>query len=82
VIYSSKGIENLRNNSVIVYLKLGCQEVIKRIGSSRKLAREKSQSLLELYNERTPLYEKYADVVVECEGKDPYRIADEIMAGR
>ena len=28
------------------------------------------QNLTDLYEERTPLYEKYADIVVDQEGKD------------
>ena len=28
------------------------------------------QTLADLYDERTPLYEKYADIVVDEEGKD------------
>jgi shikimate kinase len=82
VIYSSKGINHLGHNSIIVYLKLGYQEITQRLDVNRKLARNSEQSLLELYNERTPLYESVADMVVDCSEKSPYSIADEIMTGR
>ena len=43
-----------------------------RLGNlkGRGVLLKKGQSLKELYDERSPLYEKYADIVVDEEGKD------------
>ena len=39
---------------------------------------KKGQTFDDLYDERTPLYEKYADIVIACEGKSGREIVDEI----
>ena len=35
-------------------------------------------SLLDLYKERTPLYEKYADLIIDCQQKSIRQIVAEI----
>ena len=44
----------------------------KRLGNlkGRGVLLREGQTLESLYEERTPLYEKYADIVVDQEGKD------------
>ena len=37
-------------------------------------------TLLELYEERVPLYERYAGVVIECSGKSIRQVVEEIAA--
>ena len=39
---------------------------------------KESQSLRELYDERVPLYEQYAHMTVDCEGKNIREIVFEI----
>ena len=43
-----------------------------RLGNlkGRGVLLKKGQSLKDLYDERSPLYEKYADIVIDEEGKD------------
>jgi shikimate kinase len=67
VVYSQAAMERLRKDGVIIYLQLPFGEVEKRIVNmaSRGIAIDKDQPLLELYRERTPLYEKYADIRVD-----------------
>ena len=36
------------------------------------------QTLLDLYQERVPLYEKYADFTISCHGKELRNLVDEI----
>ena len=71
VVYSSEAIAHLKENSVIVYLKHGLYKIEQRIGNAetRGLAMKPGQSLSDLFKERTPLYERYADVTVNCSGK-------------
>ena len=45
----------------------------------RLLARE-GQTLQQLYDERVPLYERYADITVDCENKSIREIVAEIVA--
>ena len=53
----------------MVYIKLPYEKVEKRLGNlkDRGVALKEGQTLKDLYEERCPLYEKYADVVVEAD---------------
>lgn len=68
VIYGSRAMDHLREIGVIVYLKLPCEEIAHRLGdlNERGVTLRKGQNLEMLYEERIPLYEKYADVTIEC----------------
>lgn len=68
VIYSNGSITHLKKNGILVYLKLRYDEIEHRINniSSRGIAIEKGRKLIDLFNERIILYEKYADIIVDC----------------
>jgi len=59
-----------QNDGICVYIKLPCEEIEARINnrSTRGIAAEKNQTLADIYNYRTPFYEKYADIIVDCHG--------------
>jgi len=63
-----RGISHLKENGVCIYIKLPCQEIERRINNreSRGIAAEKDETLQDIYNYRTPYYEKYADITVDC----------------
>ena len=66
-IYSAHAIEKMRERGVIVYLKLSYEEVSRRLGDLKKrgVVMKDGFTLKDLYEERTPLYERHADIVVE-----------------
>lgn len=68
-IYSNKAMNHFRDIGTVVYLKLSYPTVKKRLGNlkARGVVLEKGQTLYDLYCERTPLYEKYADITVELD---------------
>lgn len=70
-IYGKEAMEHLKKTGIIVYLKLSYRSVAKRLGdlTSRGVVFRPGQTLRDLYYERCPLYEKYADYIVECDGK-------------
>lgn len=63
---------HLKNLGRIVYLDLPLQELEARLNniSTRGIAMEPGQTLSEVYRYRTPLYEKWADVTVQCAGQN------------
>ncbi|MBD5460674.1 MAG: shikimate kinase, partial [Lachnospiraceae bacterium] len=65
---------------VTVYLQLPCHEIAERLGdlNARGVTLREGQTLEELYAERIPLYEKYAHITVDCEGKQLREIVAEI----
>ena len=71
VIYRDYAMEKLKTMGTIVYLKLSYQTIEKRLGDlkARGVALKEGFTLQDLYDERTPLYEKYADIAVELDGK-------------
>ncbi len=71
VVYDQNAMKHLGQNGIIVYLQLPYAEIECRISNmaSRGIALGAGQRLIDLYNERTPLYERYADLVVDCSAK-------------
>ena len=69
VIYGEQAMEHLREIGTIVYLKLPYRNLRRRLGNlkDRGVVLKPGQTLKGLYEERTPLYEKYADLVVDEE---------------
>lgn len=82
-IYGKEAMEHLGNIGTVVYLKLPYEEVADRLGdlNARGVTLQPGQDLKGLYEERIPLYEKYAHITVECDGKQIRELVDEI-AGR
>ena len=72
VIYGPKAMEHLRSIGVVVYIKLPCQTIKKRIGDfeERGINMDNGQTIEDLYEERVPLYEKYAHITVETAGME------------
>lgn len=69
-VYCEDGMANLKENGKVIYLKLTPQAIKKRINNitTRGIAMEEGCTIEDLYLERAPLYEKYADYTLECEG--------------
>lgn len=81
VVYSEKGMAHLKSLGPIVYLKVSLEELKRRVKDlpSRGIAAIPGQTLEDLYEERVPLYERYADIVVSCDGKTPEQVVEDIM---
>lgn len=72
VVYGKEAMEHLKKIGTVVYLKLNYKSLEKRLGNlkGRGVVLRPGQDLKALYEERTVLYEKYADIVVDEENKD------------
>lgn len=79
-VYGREAMEHLRERGLMVYLKLPCEELRLRLGdlNERGVTLRPGQTLEDLYEERCPLYEKYAHLTVECEGRMLREIVAEI----
>lgn len=71
VIYGKEAMEHLKSIGTVIYLQLSCETVGKRLGdlNERGVAVRDGQTLHELYAERVPYYETYADITIDCENK-------------
>lgn len=79
-VYCKDAMEHFREIGVICYLKLSYEGICDRLGDlgQRGVVLKDGQSLKDLYEERTPLYEQYAHVTIECENKNIREIVHEI----
>lgn len=70
VVYGEEAMAHLKSIGTVVYLKVSYEALKRRLGDllKRGVAIRKGNTLLDLYNERVPLYEKYADVVIDLHG--------------
>ena len=80
VIYREYAMEKLKTLGKIVYLKLSYQTIASRLGDlkARGVALKEGFTLKDLYEERTPLYEKYADISVDLDGKTVMEAVEQV----
>ena len=72
VIYGIEAMKHFQEIGTIVYLKLPYEDLKKRLGNlkGRGVVLKEGQTLKELYEERTRLYEQYADLTISEKGRD------------
>ncbi|MBQ6165582.1 MAG: shikimate kinase [Clostridia bacterium] len=69
-VYGEEGMANLKRLGTVVYLAVGREELCRRLSDirGRGVVLREGQTLDDLFDEREPLYEKYADVTVRESG--------------
>ena len=69
VVYGEDAMRHLKEIGTVIYLKLSCEAIEDRLGDlhARGVTIKPGWTLRDLYNERVPLYEKWADITVDCE---------------
>jgi len=80
-VYGAEAMEHFKKIGQIVYLELAFEELKERLGdlNERGVVLKKGMTLRELYAERVPLYERYADTVVACTGREIRDVMEEIV---
>lgn len=81
VIYRDYAMQKLKELGTIVYLQLDYEIIERRLGDLEKrgVALKEGFTLKDLYKERIPLYEKYADITVYLCGKSIAESVDEVV---
>ena len=70
-VYSERAMQHFRTMGQIVYLKLREETIERRLQNIFRrgvVMRTPGETVAQLYAERVPLYEKYAQITVDCEG--------------
>lgn len=82
-VYGENAMAHYRQIGTVVYLSLPLEGIRERLGdlTERGVTLRDGQDLDGLYVERQPLYERYADVTVDCEGLSIREIVEQIAAG-
>ena len=81
VVFSRKAMEYLKSEGVVVYLKISfvvMEERLKNI-TTRGIVLLHGQSLRDMYDERIPLYEKYADLTIDCSDEGFESVVGKVM---
>jgi shikimate kinase len=81
VIYHPDLMEYLKENSVLVYLDDSFENIESRLTnvSRRGIIGLKTKSLRQIYDERKPLYCKWADIILYCTARKPDDLAAEVL---
>lgn len=81
VVYSEKAMGIIKSNGITVYLKVPLNEIMKRIQNikTRGIVLRKGQTVQDIYLERAPLYEQYANIIVDEEGRDVEQVIEIII---
>lgn len=82
VIYGKEAMEHLKQIGTVVYLEVPFCVLEKRLSDikGRGVVLKDGQTLYDLFMERTPLYEKYADVRVSEEGLNVEETVDVLVS--
>jgi shikimate kinase len=79
-VYSEAAMRYLREIGRVVYLRHDCKDIEKRLNNikTRGVVMAKGKTLKNLFEERTPLYEKHADIILDCTGLNPEEIIEKL----
>ncbi|HEY1067703.1 MAG TPA: shikimate kinase, partial [Pirellulales bacterium] len=82
VVYVPETMEYLQKLGTIVYLDLPLPELEQRLGdlAARGVAIAPDMTLADLFNEREPLYKKYAAISVPCSRRSAEDVAQAVVA--
>ena len=80
VIYGEEAMEHLKSIGKVIYLKTDYESLEMRLGNllKRGVAIRSRNTLLDLYNERVPLYEMYADITIDTKNKGIREVVEDI----
>lgn len=81
-VFGREAMEHLSSIGRVVYLKVSLRELRRRVKnfSTRGIMMKEGQTLDDIFSERSPLYEKYADITVNCTGGSLQKNAEKIIA--
>ncbi len=67
-VYSQAAMTHLAQNGTVVFLDLALPQLRQRLNSldDRGVTRKPGQNLNDLFSERQPLYQRYADLTIDC----------------
>ncbi|MHB8065613.1 MAG: shikimate kinase [Ruminiclostridium sp.] len=78
IVHSDAAMNYLKSIGLIIYLNTKYEIIEERMDASRKLVRTNG-TLLDLYIERSHLYNKYADIILDCNSTDPQLLCNSIV---
>jgi len=78
IVHSDLAMNYLKSIGFIIYLDTKYEIIEERMDASRKLVKTNG-TLLDLYIERSHLYNRYADIILDCDSTDPKLLCKRIL---
>ncbi|RWX44273.1 shikimate kinase [Candidatus Electrothrix aarhusensis] len=80
-VYSEQGMMHLKADGIVIFLDTDLATLESRIDNfnTRGLAKRADQTFAQLFDERLPLYRKYADIRINCAGLSPEEVCVKII---
>ena len=80
VVFRDDSMKHLKENGKIFFLNVSLAEIKNRLDniSTRGVAADKSQTIDDIFNQRYPLYEKYADYVLDLNNSNVEETVEKI----
>ena len=71
-VFSEKAMKHMRSDGVVLYLDISFEKMVQRLKNikTRGIVLFEGSNLHDMYSERVPLYEKYADITIGCSEGD------------
>lgn len=81
-VYGESAMKKLKEKGKVIYLDLSLEEIKKRIGDikSRGVVLTKGTTLEDIFNDRKALYEKYADIKIDCNNLTAEECVEKIIS--
>ncbi|MBW1616137.1 MAG: shikimate kinase, partial [Deltaproteobacteria bacterium] len=81
VVYSQTAMEHLQSIGIIIFLYASIEDLKLRIDNfeARGISKLPGQTIEELFRERSALYKKYAEVIIDCSKLTPEQTCVEII---
>lgn len=79
-VYGAEAMRHLKEIGYVIYLQVSFEALTRRLSDTLKrgVALREGQTLHDLYEERIPLYEKYADLTIDEKGLSIEAVLEEI----
>lgn len=80
-VYSEAAMAHLKKISKVIYLKTPLRVLLSRVDNfkSRGIASRKDQNMEELYLERSALYDRYAEITLNCENLSMQEMVEAVL---
>jgi len=81
VVYRETAMHYLASRGIVIHLDLPVAQIEERLRNlrTRGVVMEQGQTIRSLYAQRQPLYERYAQITIDCIGKDHDQIVTEMV---
>jgi shikimate kinase len=82
VVYGERAMAHLKNRGTVVHLELPLAQLKQRLRDLkvRGVVMAEGQTLDDLFAERAPLYQRHADLTVDCSGATHEEVVDRLVA--